>query len=98
MAELPITEESYPLMYQLRQVHQDRTIVFVALEQLEEQAAIEQFYAEYVQYLKDSGATDEEAVSLAGANIGYAKHYYTKTVWSRWVEALPGVVHPVFGT
>jgi len=89
MAEVPITEESYPLMYQLTQLHPERTTLFIAMEQLSETAEIEQFYAEYRQYLIDSGSPEVGVDELAGANLRYVKGYYTKTTWTPWASAIP---------
>jgi hypothetical protein len=89
MAEVPITEESYPTMYQLRQLHPDRDPLFTAMEQLSEASEINQFYAEYRQYLIDSGSPEVGVDELAGANLRYVKGHYTKTTWTPWAEAIP---------
>ena len=83
------------LLQELQAENPERNVAFTAIEKLKDEAQIRKFFEQYVESLKGSVEEDPEAV--ARQNIGYIVGYYDKKTADRWMKALPGVSHPVFG-
>ena len=83
------------LLQKLQAEKPDRNVAFTAIEQLKDEAQMREFFEQYVESLK--GAVEEDPEAVARQNIGYIVGYYDKETADRWMKALPGVSHPVFG-
>jgi len=87
------------LIEKLQKEEPKRNIVFTAIEKLTNPKEIEQFYKEYVEYLRKRGdqETRNNPEKVADENIGYILGYYSAETAQRWMEVLKSVRHPIFG-
>ena len=83
------------LLEKLQAEKPGRNDAFTAIEQLKDEAQMREFFQQYVESLK--GAVEEDPEAVARQNIGYIVGYYDRETADRWMKALPGVSHPVFG-
>ena len=83
------------LLEKLQAEKPGRNVAFTAIEQLKDEAQMREFFQQYVESLK--GAVEEDPEAVARQNIGYIVGYYDRETADRWMKALPGVSHPVFG-
>ena len=93
-------DEPQSILSRLQRVNPQRNVAFIAIEELKDPDEMRQFMAEYVEWLSNS---DDEQVrkdpaKVAGSNIGYVIGYYSKETSDRWLNAIEGLSHPVFGT
>lgn len=88
------------IMERLFKSKPNRNAVFTAIEELEKEEEIKQFYQEYIEYLKEEGDTKEvreNAEGVANRNIGYILGYYDQKTSDKWNTILEKVYHPIFG-
>lgn len=88
------------LIKKLKETKPRRNVVFTAVETLTDPTEIKQFYQEYVECLRQHGDSEKvraDPEAVAKNNIGYIVGYYNKETADRWISAIPGVIHPIFG-
>jgi len=88
------------LLERLEKASPGRNFVFTAIETLKTPTEIKQFYQEYVDYLRQHGASEDiraNPEAVANDNIGYVLGYYNKETADKWFKVLPNVKHPIFG-
>ncbi|MBR9705787.1 hypothetical protein GOV14_02010 [Candidatus Pacearchaeota archaeon] len=88
------------LIQRLKKIDQNRNVLFTAIDTLKTEQEIKEFYKAYVGFLRDD-TTDpkvkDDPAGVADQNIGYVLGYYNGDTAIRWLNALPGTYHPVFG-
>ncbi len=91
------------ILQQLQEQEPDKDVLFTAIRELTEPAAIKQFYAEYVVWLKErhrqnpSDFNGKTPTQVARENIGYAVTYFSEETRQLWKKSLSRIYHPVFG-
>lgn len=88
-------EQSKSLLKRLQEKNPDRNVLSTAISDLKDESDLKKFFDQYVEWLK--GRVEESPESVALQNIGYAVGYYDQETADRWMKALPGVSHPIFG-
>jgi len=82
------------LLERLEKASPGRNFVFTAIETLKTPTEIKQFYQEYVDYLRQHGASEEiraNPEAVANDNIRYLLERNNKETANRWFKVLPNV-------
>ncbi len=90
-----VPEKPQNLLQKLQAEKPNWDVTYTAIDQLEDEAQIQEFFLQYVGLLKSSVEEDPEAAALK--NIGYAIGSFDRETADRWMRALPGISHPVVG-
>lgn len=88
------------LVEKLQEKDPKRNVVFIAIENIDEPEQMREFYKDYVRYLTEH-EDDLEGLSpesVARDNVGYVVVYYGKETTDKWMDAVEGLRHPVFGS
>lgn len=74
--------------------------IFTAVSHLTDLDEMKAFFRDCVEDYKKNGETEDirnNAEHLVKSNIGYITGYYDKPTVDRWMNAIEGLSHPVFG-
>ena len=82
-----MSTEQQSIFEKMESLGPERNPIFTAIEKLETDEDIKQFFSEYVTQHPD----------VAAQNVGYILGYYPSAIRTRWMTLLPEVYHPVFG-
>ena len=74
--------------------------IFTAVEQLTEPTEMRAFFDSCVAYYRlngDSLDVRKNSESVVKTNIGYVVGYHNEQTATRWMNAIDGIKHPIFG-